>query len=126
MIMNTRLTFTMIPAALLFACGASLPPPTQRMADAQSAHRAAQEVGASKQASAQLHLKLAEEQMAKAKGLMSEGENEEASSLLVRAKADAELALALAREQKARADLQAATNQANATATTNTIQGAKK
>jgi hypothetical protein len=124
MIMNTRLTFIMAPMALLLACGASMAPPTQRMADAQSAQRAAQELGAAKQPSAQLHLKLAEEQMAKAKVLMSEGENEQASSLLIRAKADSELAVALAREQKAGTDLRAAAKDANVS--TNATQGAVK
>lgn len=114
--MNIRFTFALASTGLLLACGASMPPPTQRMADAQSAQRAAQELGAAKQPSAQLHLKLAEEQMAKAKKLMSEGNNEEASSLLIRAKADSELAVALAREQKAAADLQAATKDSNVTA----------
>jgi hypothetical protein len=126
MTMNIKTTFMMAPALLLFACGASMPPPTQRMADAQSAHRAAEELGAAKQPSAQLHLKLAQEQMDKAKQLMSQGENEEASSLLVRSKADSELAVALAREQKSRADLQAAGKQATATTNLNNAQGAEK
>lgn len=112
--MMTRLTFAVVPAVFAFACGASMPPPTQRLADAQSAQRAAQELGAAAQPSAQLHLKLAEEQTAKAKQLMNDGKNEEANSLLVRAKADAELAVALAREQKAGAELQDATKQESA------------
>lgn len=122
---KTRLTLILAPAVLLLACGASVPLPTQRMADAQSAHRAAEELGANKHPTAQLHLKLAEEQMDKAKRLMSEGENEQASSLLVRSKADSELALALAREQKSRGELQAASKQAAATKNLNTTQGAR-
>ena len=125
-IMNdTRLALILAPAVLLLACGASVPLPTQRMADAQSAHRAAEELGAGRHPTAQLHLKLAEEQMDKAKQLMSEGENEQASSMLVRAKADSELALALAREQKARADLALANKQAASTKNLNTSQGAR-
>src|SRR5258708_213343 len=45
-------------------CAASLPPPTQRLADAQSAQRSAQELGAVNQPEAQLHLRLAAEQSA--------------------------------------------------------------
>ena len=122
---TTRLTLIMAPAVLLLACGASVPLPTQRMADAQSAHRAAEELGAAQHPTAQLHLKLAEDQMDKAKQLMSQGDNERASSLLVRSKADSELALALAREQKARTELQTASKQAAATKNLNTTQGAR-
>src|SRR5688500_6960580 len=120
--MNNRLLMVIAPAALLVACGAAMSAPTQRLADAQSAQRAAQELGAAKHPSAQLHMRLAEEQMAEAKALMSEGENERADALLVRAKADSELAVALAREQKAALELQQASKQAKATMTT--IQGA--
>jgi hypothetical protein len=114
---------TVAPAGLLIACGASMPPPTQRMADAQSAQRAALELGAQKQASAQLHVKLADEQIARAKKLMAEGENEQANGLLYRAKADSELAVALAHDQKATSDLQAAMNQANTNRAVKTNEG---
>ncbi len=83
------------------ACGASFPPPTQRMADAESAQRSAREVGANNEPSAQLSLKLADEQIAQARTAMKDGENERADSLLIRAKADAELAIAKAREKNA-------------------------
>jgi len=105
---------------------ASFPPPAQRMADAESAHRSALELGAANQPAAQLHVKLAEEQMVKAKSLMADGENREADSLLIRSKADSELALALAREQGATVEVQRATAQAKSVATTNAIQGAVK
>jgi hypothetical protein len=112
-----------VPLGLLLACGASFPVPTQHMADAESAHRSAIELGAASQPDAELHVKLAEEQMAKAKPLLADGDNKEADSLLIRSKADSELALALAREQVARAALQAAVDQAKATTATNAAQG---
>jgi hypothetical protein len=115
-----------VPVALSFACGASFPVPTQHMADAESAHRSALELGAANQPAAQLHVKLAEEQMSKAKTLITEGDNKEADSLLIRSKADSELALALAREQSANAATQQATDQSNATSITNASQGAVK
>jgi len=115
-----------VPVALALACGGTFPEPTQRLADAESAQRSALEVGANNQPAAQLHLKLAEEQMAKAKALIKEGDNRAADFMLVRAKADSELALALAREQNAKREAQQATDQSKATDTTNTIQGAQK
>lgn len=101
------------------ACAGTYPVPTQRMADAQAAHRSAQELGADKNPDAQLHLKLAEEQIVKAQAAIKNEENRRADFLLVRAKADAELALALAKEQKAKREAQEALDKANATAATN-------
>jgi hypothetical protein len=112
--------------ALLAACAGSFPPPTQHMADAESAHRSALELGAANQPAAQLHVKLAEEQMTKAKTLITDGDNREADSLLIRSRADSELALALAREQGANVEVQKATEQSKSVATTNAIQGAVK
>jgi hypothetical protein len=114
------------PAAFLLACGASFPVPTQRMADAESAHRSALELGAATQPAAQLHVRLAEEQMAKAKLLINDGDNKGADSLLIRSKADSELALALAREQGSNVEVQRAVEQSNATTVTNASQGAVK
>jgi hypothetical protein len=115
-----------VPVALSFACGASFPVPTQHLADAESAHRSALELGAASQPNAQLHVKLAEEQMSKAKTLITDGDNKEADSLLIRSRADSELALALAREQGAYAATRQATDQSNATSVTNAAQGAVK
>jgi hypothetical protein len=112
-----------LPAALLVAC-ASFPVPTQRMADAESAHRSAIELGASAQPAAELHVKLAEEQMAQAKIKINNGDNREADSLLIRSKADSELALALTREQGARVATQGAVDQSKSTAALNSAQGA--
>jgi hypothetical protein len=72
------------------------------MATTQAAIRAAGEVGASEDPKAALHLKLAQEQLDKAKKLMEDDENEQATQLLIRAEADAELARALAKEQSTR------------------------
>ncbi len=118
-------TWISVPVVVLsVACGASFPVPTQRLADAESAHRSALELGAANQPAAELHVKLAEEQMSQAKVHMTNGDNREAASLLIRSKADSELALALAREQGASLDAQTATEKAKTTAVTNTSQGA--
>jgi hypothetical protein len=94
------------------------------MADAQSAHRSARELGADKEPEAQLHLKLAEEQIAKATTLIKDNENRRADFMLIRAKADGELALALAHEQQSKVEAQQALDQATAQAAANIAQGA--
>jgi Domain of unknown function (DUF4398) len=105
------------------AC-ASFPPPTQRLADAESAMRSAREVGADSQPVAKLEVKLAEEQIARARVLIASGDYKRADDVLMRARADAELALALAREQTAGLETQKAVEQSSTTLTANT-QGAR-
>ena len=56
----------------------------------------------------------------------TDGENQRADSLLIRAKADAELALAQARAKNARVDGQEAADDSAAQRTTNVNQGAEK
>jgi hypothetical protein len=113
-----------IPVLASAACAGSFPVPAQHMADAEAARRSAIELGASNQPDAQLHLKLADEQIAKARTAISNGDNREADSLLIRARADSELALALAREQASSLGAQRAaakaTGEAGTTTTTST------
>ena len=77
-------TFTIIGGApvvaalLLVACGSSLPPPSDRLSSAEAAARSARELGADKEPKAQLHLKLATEQIDQAKKLMADGDNKRA------------------------------------------------
>ncbi len=110
--------------SLALGCGASIPPPTQRLADAESAHRSAAELGAATKTAAQLNLRLAEEQIAAARTAMKDGENKRADALLIRAKADAELSLALVREHDAKVESQKATDVA-ASADSARANGAK-
>jgi hypothetical protein len=119
------LLFTII-APLCWACGATIPPPTQQMANAQSAERSARELGANNEPNAQLALRLSQEQIATAQKAMNDGDNKRATSLLTRAKADAELAVALARETGAIADVQRAVDDSAAQKATNVGQGAVK
>ena len=115
-----------VVATVSSACGASLPPPTQRLAEAQSAERSARELGANSEPTAQLSLKLADEQIALAQKAMSNGDNNRADSLLIRARADAELAVVLAHEKGANAAVQVAVDKADAQRNTNIDQGAVK
>jgi hypothetical protein len=105
-------------------CAASMPAPTQSLADAQSAERSASELGAAGQPKAQLHLQLAHDQIAQATAAMKDGDNERASGLLMRARADAELAIALTRDQSAKTGAEQAVVKANAQQTVNANQGA--
>ena len=99
--MNTHLMVTGASLLLAWGCAGTHSPPTQQLADVQSANRSAHELGAQKNPKAQLYLKLAEEQMQQAKAAMDDDDNETAERLLTRAKLDAELAIALTREGSA-------------------------
>lgn len=95
----------MVGVSLLAAgCGASSPVPTQKLVEAEAAHRSARELGADRKPAAQLNLKLAEEQISAAKAQIKEGENKRAEYTLLRARADAELALSLAKEIDAKGE----------------------
>jgi len=109
---------------LELGCGASYPPPTQQMSDVQAANRSAVELGAQTNPRAQLHLKLAEDEMKQAKTAMDDGDNQRAESLLSRAKADAELSIALTREDEASKSATQAIDQSNVQRSTNAEQGA--
>jgi hypothetical protein len=92
---------------MAIACG-SAPQPTERLSTAQSAVRAAKEVGAKDVPQAQLHTQLAEEQVIQAQKMIADGDNERAEMVLRRAVADAELAVALAREAESQKQAEAA------------------
>jgi hypothetical protein len=95
------------------AC-ATYPPPTDTLANAIAAVRGAEEVGAEEIPQAALALQLAREEIAKARALMAEEENEPAYYLALRATSDADLALALVREEQARKEAEAAAQRVGA------------
>lgn len=110
-----NLMIALVATPFAWGC-ASFPPPTQKMADAESAQRSARELGADTDPVARLDVKLADEEIMRAKALVASGDNMRADFVLRRARADAELAIALAKEQKAAAAVQAATTQSGVTA----------
>ena len=68
---------TILPLTLLLmACGGSIPPPNERLSQAEAAVRAADELGAKEIPQAALHLKYATDQIEEAKKNMSAEENE--------------------------------------------------
>jgi hypothetical protein len=125
-IMQKLLLSALIAAPFVGACAGSIPPPTQRLAEAQSAERSAREVGADGVPEARLSLNLANEQITQAQQVMVDGDNRRADSLLIRAKADAELALVQARSQNATLGTQKAVEDSAAQKATNAGQGAVK
>jgi outer membrane murein-binding lipoprotein Lpp len=100
-------------AVLVAGCG-SYPAPTDRVSSAEAAIRGAQEVGSSSVPAAALSVKLAQEEVQKAKQLMQDGDNKRAELILMRAQADAELALAQSREQQAKTEASTALDQVKA------------
>lgn len=101
-------TLPLFVLLLTAACGGSLPPPSDRLASAEAAARSARELGADREPKAQLHLRLATEQIDAAKKLMADNDNKRADLVLQRANSDAELAVMLAKENNARADAEKA------------------
>jgi hypothetical protein len=95
-----RLSLLSLVLSICLGCG-SFPAPTERLNTTQGAIRGATEVGAEQIPRAALHLKLAQEQVDKARQLMEDEDNEPADQSLRRAQADAELAIAIARETQA-------------------------
>ncbi len=100
------LLFTMAILATAFAAGCASVP--LRSEASTSGIRAAEEVGASDVPQASLHLQLAKEELARAQKLNEDGEEEQATSMLMRAEADAELAVALSRGDAERVEAQKA------------------
>jgi hypothetical protein len=100
----------------LSAC-ATAPLPADRLASNQAAIRSANEVGAGELPQAELHVRLAQEQLAQAKQLAANGDEARAELFLQRSAADAELAIVLAREAAAKEEA------AKAKAAVATIQG---
>jgi hypothetical protein len=98
--MTIRLTLALAALGSLSAC-ASGGQPTEHLASSMAAVRGAQEAGAERVPEAALHLKLAEEQIAQAKNMISKGDNARADRLAIRAYNDAELANSMARNEAA-------------------------
>jgi hypothetical protein len=108
--MTFRVAFmsTLVLSTALGCATTSLP--QDRVTSLQASMRSAEEVGAKDVPQAALHLKLAEEELARAKQLAALGDPERAELFLRRAAVDAELALALTREDEAQKEV----TQANA------------
>lgn len=99
--------------AILFGAScASTTTASPKAESSSAAIRAAEEVGATHDPRAALHLQLAKEQAENAKALTDD--KPRAERLLMRAQIDAELALALARSESEKAEAQQAIQKVNA------------
>lgn len=107
--MNTTTSSRIVMLAALCVGGcASSGLDQQRLVDTQAAVAAVEESEESEHPEVSLHLKYARDQLAAARRLMDEGEDEAAARMLERAHADAQLALAMARTQRSREEAQEA------------------
>jgi len=87
---------SLVLVAFVVGCASS---PALRTESSTTSIRAAEAVGANDVPRASLHLQLAREELARAKGMADKGQKDEAASQLLRAEADAELAVVLSQEQ---------------------------
>lgn len=105
-----RMLWVGLVAVTAAACGGAAVP-QETLTAAQASVKGAEVGGANEDPKAQLHLKLANEQIEKAKKAIEDGDNEEAARLVDRAQSDADLALALAQQAKAYRDAKDADEQ---------------
>ena len=94
-------------ATLAAACGGGALP-LDKLTEAKSTTRAAQEAGAQSTPQAQLHLKMANDELASAQKAIDDNDGDRARLLLNQAQADADLSLTLARGSSDRAAAQVA------------------
>jgi hypothetical protein len=80
--------------------------PAEQLASTEASVRAAQELGAQNVPKAELHLRLAKEEVAQAHKFAESGDEDLGKMQLERAKADAELAVALSRQATAEQNYQ--------------------
>lgn len=108
--MNTKSMVAAMALSVVAGCGGSVMSPS-KLAASEASVRGAEEAGARQVPSASLHLKLAEDEIVKARSLSTNGQGEAADRMLARAEVDAVLAHALAKEQAAKKAAEAVMNQ---------------
>jgi hypothetical protein len=110
--MTQRFSIATVAVLLGAGCASTNTPASPNPESSSAAIRAAEEVGATHDATAALHLQLAKEQFEHASKLSAKKDKPRADRLLMRAEADAELALALARSEAEKAEALGAINKA--------------
>lgn len=93
---KTIVSLTSSAAMFIAACG-SAALPIDKLSEAKSTVRAAQEANAQGTPQAQLHLKMANDELASAQKAIDDNDGDRARLLLNQAQADADLSLILAR-----------------------------
>lgn len=101
--------------ALLCGCGGGAQVPAQRLTSATAAVRASEEVSSTEgPPEARLHVRMAQDQLNRARALIARGEGDRVELLLLGAEADAELAISLTRERRAELEARQAIEQVQA------------
>lgn len=95
-------TLVLLPFAA-YACALRPAPVASRVGSAEAAVRSARDAAANRVPDAAVHLRLAQEELGRARRFIDNGEYERAEGLLARAEADANLAVALTRAAEERA-----------------------
>lgn len=97
---------TLVIACLAFVGCASSPVPADKLAKTTASIKSAEELNADQEPNAALHLRLAREQLASAKKLMEDSDNERAGYVLDRAGADADAAREIARAKMSKIEVE--------------------
>lgn len=102
--MTLRVLIPSVAVLFASACASGGAPSGAKAESSSAAIRAAEEVGATHNPDAALHLQLAKEQFEHARTLTREEDRGRAERLRMRAQADAELSLALARSENEKSE----------------------
>lgn len=105
--MRSRATYAVIAVSCMLGCGSSVPPPNDAWAAAQADLGRAEAAGASGIPDAKLQLRLAQEDLRRARALIGH-DNARATTLTEVARTEAQLALSLTRAAAAQEDAQKA------------------
>lgn len=105
-----QVPFLRLIAALVVAAAgcASMPPPTESLAEAMASVQTAEQIGAAKQPQAALSLQRARDEVDRTRALMADKKHHRAALMAERAASDAELAIALFHENQAAMEAQRA------------------
>lgn len=104
---------SLVIACLAFVGCASAPVPADKLAKTSASIKSAEELNADQEPNAALHLRLAREQLASAKQLMQDNDNERAGYVLDRAGADADAAREIARAKMSKVEVDKTKEQIN-------------
>ena len=101
--------------AILCGCAGGAQVPAQRLTSATAAVHASEEVSAAEgPPAARLHVRMAQDQLDRARALIARGEGDRVELLLLGAQTDAELAISLTRERQAELSARQAIEQVQA------------
>ncbi|AKV04701.1 hypothetical protein AKJ09_11364 [Labilithrix luteola] len=104
--MRSMISLLIAVAAVATGCATGGPVPANTLANTRAAVRSAEEMGAVKDPTAALHLRLAHEELDSGKKLIMEGDQDRARYVLMRSEADANVALNRSREAQAKMEAQ--------------------